>query len=128
MTSRRLVLLSLVSLLAFGAYAGSGRAEDDASLGADPNPAPKPSKKKAAAKKKKKSYDYDKSKYKSNELSQTIHYKFNEKGDPIKPAEKKKAATKKKRSEPPEAEAKEGGAFCGGEDSCVEKRTEADAL
>ncbi len=128
MTSRRLLLLSLASLLSFGAYSGSARAEDDSALGADPNPAPKPAKKKADAKKKKKTYDYDKSKYKSNELSQTINYKFNEKGDPIKASEKKKAAAKKKRSEPPEAEAKEGGESCGGEDSCAEKKTEADAL
>jgi len=106
--------------------AGHVRAEDESALGAETNPAPKPSKKKAA---KKKSFDYDKSKYKSREISQTPTYKFNDKGEPITAETKKKAAVKKKkRSEPPEIGPQEGAEGCGSEDSCAEKKTEADAL
>lgn len=106
--------------------AGQVRAEDAPPAGEDAKPAPKASKKKAA---KKKSFDYEKSKYKSREPAQTTTYKFNERGEAITAESKKKAsAKKKKRSEPPEAEAKEGSEACGSEDSCAEKKTEADAL
>ena len=108
--------------------AGLVRAEDESALGTATAPEEKPSKKKAAAKKKK-TFDYDKSKYKSREPAQTTNYKFNEKGEAITAESKKKAAAKKKkRSEPPEAEAKEGSEACGSEDTCAEKKTEADAL
>lgn len=113
--------------MSFAAPARRVRAQDEPAKDEAEKPAPKPSKKKAAAKKK--GYDYERSKYKSRELSQTINYKFNEKGDPVVPgAKKKSSAKKKKRSEPPEADLKEGPEACGAEGSCVEKKTEADAL
>lgn len=107
---------------------GQVRAEDESALGAATAPEVKPAKKKAAVKKKK-AFDYEKSKYKSREISQTPSYKFNESGDPITVESKKKATVKKKkRSEPPEAEMKESPEGCGSEDSCAEKKTEADSL
>lgn len=128
MTPRRLHLLILASILSMAVPVGLVRAEDESALGAATTPEVKPSKKKADAKKKK-AFDYDKSKYKSREISQTPSYKFNEKGDPITAESKKKAAVKKKkRSEPPELEVKEAGESCGSEDSCTEKKTEADSL
>jgi hypothetical protein len=128
MTPRRYLLLFLALVLSMAVPAGHVRAEDESALGAATTPEEKPAKKKAAAKKKK-SFDYDKSKYKSREISQTSAYKFNEKGEPITAETKKKAAVKKKkRSEPPEIGSQEGSEGCGSEDSCAEKKTEADAL
>lgn len=121
MTPRRLLFLLLALTLPFGASSLPARAQDEPVQDEDAKPKPK---KKA----KKKAFDYEKSKYKSLEPSQTKSYKFNDKGDPIDPDAKKKAAAKKKKkaAEPPEMS--EAGEGCGGEDSCAEKRTEADAL
>jgi len=85
---------------------------------------PKPKKKTPA---KKKGFDYERSKYKSKEPAQTTNYRFNEKGEPISGEKKKAPAKKKKRSEPPEVDPLKGEA-CGSEDSCAEKKSEADAL
>ncbi|MDD5304417.1 MAG: hypothetical protein PHS14_15070 [Elusimicrobia bacterium] len=126
MTPRRLLFLFLALTLSLAVPAGHVRAEDEPAANDDAKPAAKPSKKKPA---KKKTFDYDRSKYKSREPSQTSNYKFNEKGDPISAEAKKKASVKKKkRSEPPEIGSREGAEACGSEESCAEKKTEADAL
>lgn len=127
MTPRRLLLLLPAFVLAFAAPALPVRAEDEPVQDEDSKPAPKPAKKKTAAKRK--AFDYEKSKYKSREPSQTPAYRFNERGEPITAESKKKAsAKKKKRSEPPEIGSQEGAPACGSEESCAEKKTEADAL
>lgn len=107
--------------------APQARAEDDTFMNEELKPARKPVKTK---KKGKKEYDYDRSKYKSRVPSQTKNYKFNANGDPISADAKKKAAAKakKKRSEPPETWINESGEACGAEETCVDKKTEADAL
>ena len=141
MKPRCLLFLLLASLLTFAAPARTVRAEDEPAKNEpakeeaakeepvkdeDAKPAPKPSKKKPS---KKKAFDYERSKYKSREPSPTNVYKFNEKGDPITAETKKKSSVKKKkRSEPPEVGSQEGSEACGAEDSCAEKKTEADAL
>lgn len=125
MTPRRLLFASLAFALAFAAPALPVRAEDEPVSDEDSKPAPKP-KKKAPAKKK--TFDYEKSKYKSREPAQTSNFKFNEKGEPISAEKKKAAAKKKKRSEPPEIGSLESAGACGSEESCIEKKTEADAL
>lgn len=125
MTLRRSILLIPALFLAFAAPALPARAEDEPVKDEDSKPAPKPAKKKAAAKKK--SYDYEKSKYKSREAAIGT-YRFNEKGDPVSGEKKKAAAKKKKRSEPPEIDNMEGAGACGSEESCIEKKSEADAL
>jgi hypothetical protein len=124
MTPRRLPFLFLALILSFAAPVPSARAEDEPAKDEAPKPEPKPSKKKAAAKKK--TFDYERSKYKSREISQTSHYKFNENAEPIGADAKKPSAKKKKRSEPPEM--KEGAQACGSEENCAEKKSEADAL
>ena len=121
MKPRRLLLAVLALSLSFAGPVLSVRAQDDAA-----KEEVKPAKKKKAVKKK--TFDYERSKYKSREPSQTPTYKFNEKGEPIKADAKKKVSAKKKRSEPPEAELKEGSEACGSEDTCAQKKTEADAL
>jgi hypothetical protein len=127
MTSRRLLLLGAL-ILAFAVPAGPVRAEDEPAQNAEAKPAPKASKKKAAAKKK--TYDYERSKYKSRSPEEGAStYRFNEAGEPVAPgAKKKSSAKKKKRSEPPEVGTEEGAPACGAEESCSEKKTEADAL
>jgi hypothetical protein len=98
------------------------RADDSLVLEEGDKPAKKP------AKKKKKGYDYDKSKYKSKIEEPTGSYRFNEKGEPLSGEPKKKAAPKKKKkSEPPEVDPLAPEA-CGGETSCLEKKSDADAL
>ena len=117
MIPRRFLLALLALSLSFAAPAGLVHAQDEAADEAKPKPKKKPAKKKG--------FDYDRSKYKSKEPPQTSTYKFNEKGEPV--VEKKKApAKKKKRSEPPEEDVKPES--CGGEASCIEKKSEADAL
>jgi len=134
MTSRRLIFALFAAILAFSSPVLSARAEDEPVRDEDtkslpdedtkPEPPPKP-KKKAGAKKK--GFDYEKSKYKAKEQSQTPTYKFNAAGEPIRPGDKKAAAKKKKkRSEPPEVGSMAEG--CGSEDSCAERKSEADAL
>jgi hypothetical protein len=124
MTLRKPLFVLLALILSLGVPASSVRAEDEPVKDEEAEPAPK---KKAPAKRK--PYDYDRSKYKSRELSQTPTYRFNERGEPINAETKKKAPVKKKkRSEPPEA-GLDGPGSCGlAADSCVEKKTEADAL
>ncbi|MDP3543579.1 MAG: hypothetical protein Q8T11_14005 [Elusimicrobiota bacterium] len=123
MTSRRLFLSALFSF-SFAAPAALVRAEDGF-ITEEIKPAKKAQKKPV----KKKGYDYERSKYKSQAPASGSTYKFNEKGEPIVPGAKKKAApAKKKRSEPPEAGLAESGEVCGLEESCVEKKTEADSL
>jgi hypothetical protein len=138
MTPRRLILALFAVFLSFSAPVKSARADDESVKDEDtksvvqdedgktaPKPASKHGKKKGAAKKK--GFDYERSKYKSKEPSQTPTYKFNAAGDPIRPGDKKAAAKKKKkRSEPPEMGA--SSESCGSEDSCAEKKSEADAL
>lgn len=122
MTSRRLLLIALFAF-SFAVPAALVRAEDGF-ITEEIKPAKK-AKKKAA---KKKEYDYERSKYKSKAPAATSTYKFNEKGDPIVPGDKKKAPAKKKRSEPPEAGLAESAEACGLEETCVEKKSEADSL
>ncbi|MCM2304328.1 MAG: hypothetical protein NDJ72_06465 [Elusimicrobia bacterium] len=124
MTPRRL-FLSGALILAFAAPSGSVRAEDDPIQNEEIKPAPKAKKKPA-----KKGYDYERSKYKSRSPEEGAStYRFNENGDPVDPNAKKKAqAKKKKRSEPPEIGSGDGAGACGSEESCAEKKTEADAL
>lgn len=119
MTSRRL-LLSVLFAFSFAAPAALVRAEDEL-INEEIKPAKKAKKKPA----KKKGYDYERSKYKSQAPSQGSTYKFDEKGEPIVAGSKKKAPAKKKRSEPPEAESAEA---CGLEETCADKKTEADSL
>lgn len=83
---------------------------------------------KKPAKKKKKGYDYDKSKYKSKfDDAGATTYRFNEKGEPVDGDKKKSSPKKKKRSEPPEVDPLKPAA-CGDEGSCIEKKSDADAL
>jgi hypothetical protein len=138
MTPRRLLLAFFALFLSFSAPVLTARAEDEPVKDEDtksvvpdedskpaPKPASKPGKKKGAAKKK--GFDYERSKYKSKEPSQTPTYKFNAAGDPIRPGDKKASVKKKKkRSEPPEVGSP--GEGCGSEDSCAERKSEADAL
>lgn len=115
----------LLGLLALSLLLPSARAfaEDVAPvLEESDRPAKKP------AKKKKKGYDYDKSKYKSKIEEPTGTYRFNEKGEPLDGSKKKSAPKKKKKSsEPPEIDPL-APASCGGEESCFQKKSEADAL
>lgn len=58
---------------------------------------------KTAAKAKKKEYDYEKSKYKSYRVltdPETSVYRYDSKGNPIRPAAKKKEKPKKKKEKP----------------------------
>jgi len=119
MTSRWLLLLLSLTLSAAvpagHVFAQETLADEDA---------PKPKKKKP----KKKGYDYERSRYKSTDLAdgQKSQYRFNDKGEPVVEA-KKKPAKKKKRSEPPEIGAP-GAEACGSEETCIEKKSDADAL
>lgn len=136
MTPRRLILALFVLFLSLSAPVISARAEDEpvkdedtkSLADEDGKPAPKPaSKSKKKGAKKKKGFDYEASKYKSREPSQTPTYKFNAAGDPIRPSDKKAAAKKKKkRSEPPETGSSAND--CGSEESCADRKSEADAL
>lgn len=122
MTSRRLFLIAAFAF-SFAAPAALVGAEDGF-ITEEIKPA-----KKAKKPAKKKEYDYERSKYKSKAPPSASTYKFNEKGDPIVPGDKKKKApAKKKRSEPPEAGLAESGEACGLEETCVEKKSEADSL
>jgi len=127
MNPRTFLPLLIAFVLPFAAPAA--RAEDESALGASVSEAEPESKpKKKAPAKKKKGFDYERSKYKSKEPSQTTNYKFNEKGEPVSEAKKKAPAKKKKRSEPPEIGSSEVPAACGSDDSCLEKKADADAL
>lgn len=122
MTSRRLLLSAL---FAFSFAAPALVRAEDGFITEEIKPAKKAKKKPA----KKKEYDYERSKYKSKAPAAVSTYKFNEKGDPIVPGDKKKKApAKKKRSEPPEAGLAESAEACGLEETCVEKKSEADSL
>lgn len=117
--NRKLLPLGLLALSLI-LPAGSAFADESPVLEEGDRPAKKP------AKKKKKGYDYERSKYKSKIEEPTGSYRFNEKGEPIDGAKKKSAPKKKKKSEPPEAEA--APPACGGEESCFDKKSDADAL
>lgn len=125
MTPRRFFLCGAL-ILSFAVPPGAVRAEDDQIQNEEIKPAPKAKKKPA----KKKGYDYDRSKYKSRSPEEGAStYRFNENGDPVDAAAKKKASPKKKkRSEPPEIGSADGAGACGSEETCAEKKTEADAL
>jgi hypothetical protein len=117
MTTARLLLAAAL----LGGPAAPLFAQGEANL---VEPVKKPAKKKPV----KKGYDYDRSKYKSRELAEgeIKTYRFNEKGDPVIPADKKKKSVPaKKRSEPPEEKPVERG--CSEEKPCVNP-DEADAL
>lgn len=109
--ARVLLSLCLLAAAAAPAFADDGAAK------------PKPKKKPVKA------YDYDRSKYKSRELAEgeVKTYRFDAKGEPVKPVVKKKAAPgkEKKRSEPPEEAPVERG--CSEEKPC-KNPDEADAL
>ncbi len=123
MTSRRLILIAAFAF-SFAAPPALVRAEDGF-MNEEIKPAKKAKKKTV---KKKKTYDYERSKYKSKAPALKSTYRFDSKGEPIVPGAKKKAPAKKKRSEPPEEGLAESVEACGPEETCAEKKSEADSL
>ena len=124
MNASRILLgfFSLSLLLPAGRALAADAAAQTPVLEEGDRPAKKP------AKKKKKGYDYDRSKYKSKfDDTGATTYRFNEKGEPVDGEKKKSTPKKKKKSEPPEVDSLKP-AVCGDEGSCLEKKSDADAL